>query len=266
MHNYLALKQSSMEVDVHGKSLEWGGPLVAAVAILLALGECLHQSIGDHVKIATYLGIAIVALLAPKIASLSIGKDGISADLAQQVARNNEKVETTKSVALELDQQLNQKLSQIADDIRRLRLSTGTDMAPADATQETGSDPDGISSPIIHPQDPQKGRFGGQEERDGISLSATVKSSTVDEQWQKVTLRVHGGKSSNLRGFVDFYLHDTFQPNHYRIPVTNNVATLAVRAWGAFTVGALAGEARIPLELDLATSPHVSAPMAWKAR
>jgi hypothetical protein len=116
--------------------------------------------------------------------------------------------------------------------------------------------------------DPQKGRFGGHEKSGDRRLSAVVEPSSVNSDWCKATLTVSAEPGAQaLGGKVSFYLHDSFEPDHYVVPVgKEGRATLHLRAWGAFTVGAVADDGKTLLELDLATSPNVKAPEDWRRR
>lgn len=246
-------------------SLELGAGIVSIISILLVIGEVIGYQTSDSAKIATYLAMAIIALLAPKIASISVGKDGLVASLADKVEENGQRIERTKNVAIELDEQLNQKITQIYEELRQLRQFS--------SASESGFQPQSVSTgdefglpAVTFVNDPQKQRFGGKEINDGLQISAMVEKSDVGDDWQKVSITVRATKSATLTGIVDFFLHDSFRPNHYSIPVAKGEAKLVVRAWGGFTVGALAGEDQVPLELDLATSPNVIAPSGWKGR
>lgn len=246
-------------------SLELGAGIVSIISILLVIGEVIGYQTSDSAKIATYLAMAIIALLAPKLATISVGKDGLVASLVNKVEENGERIEQTKKASIELDEQLDTKVSQIIDDVRHLKqlllASTGSfQPQSASALDEYGL------PPVTFINDPQKGRFDGKEINEGIQISAIVERSDVGDDWQKVSISVRATKSATLMGVVDFFLHDSFRPDHYRIPVAQGEAKLVLRAWGAFTVGALAGDDRVPLELDLATSPNINAPREWRSR
>ncbi|MGA1830283.1 pYEATS domain-containing protein [Rhizobium wenxiniae] len=246
-------------------SLELGAGIVSIISILLVIGEVIGYQSSDSAKIATYLAMAIIALLAPKLASISVGKDGLVASLAEKMEENGQRIERTKNVAIELDEQLNQKISQIFEELRQLRQFSSSFENGFEAQSISTTDKPELPTVTVV-NDPQKQRFGGQETNDGLLIAAIVEKSDVGGDWQKVSITVRATKDTPLKGVVDFFLHDSFQPNQYRIPVTKGEAKLVIRAWGAFTVGALAGEKQVPLELDLATSPNVVAPMNWKSR
>jgi hypothetical protein len=109
--------------------------------------------------------------------------------------------------------------------------------------------------PVTHPDDPQKGRFGGQAENNGRRLAATVKKSKVPGYYN-VTVWVEStdiGKP--LDSDVIFYLHDSFRPSVYTITTDEFVEGKAlddeIIAYGAFTVGAVTDNGSTLLELDL---------------
>lgn len=250
-------------------SLELGAGIVSIISILLVIGEVISDAIGhqtgDSAKIATYLAMAIIALLAPKLASISVGKDGLVASLVDKVEENGERIKSTKNVAIELDEQMNQKIAQIFEELRQLRQLSSASTSGFEPQSVSASDDFDLPA-ITFVNDPQKRRFGEKESNEGLQISAKVEKSDVGGDWQKVSITVRATKNAILTGVVDFFLHDSFRPNHYRVPVTRGEARLVVRAWGAFTVGALAGDDRVPLELDLADSPNVAAPSIWKSR
>lgn len=246
-------------------ALEHGGTIIAIVSVLLVIGEVVGVGPGDHVKIATFLAIAILALLAPKIASFSVGKDGITANLEKKIDETSEKIDKTKGATIELDKQLDQKLLQILDEIKELR-ETLQQLKPATTVSKVAADAFKLNAVTVE-NDPQKNRFGGLEHNAGLVITADVAPSDIGDDWQKVTIFVRSTDASKqLTGDVEFFLHDTFRPDHYKIPAIQGEAKLVLKAWGAFTVGALAGPQKTALELDLATSKNVKAPKAWRER
>ena len=97
-------------------------------------------------------------------------------------------------------------------------------------------------------------------------LTAKVDELTSQPGWYSVTLtvmRTNPDKDS-LQGPVQFFLHDTFRNNRPTIKAVNNQATLRLKAWGAFTVGALCDQGQCRLELDLAALEN--APMEFRSR
>lgn len=106
--------------------------------------------------------------------------------------------------------------------------------------------------------DPQKGRWGGQNERNGRRLSVTVTPVKDDDEWFNVHLEVTSTDATRpLVGAVTFHLHDTFDPDIERVPVLNGSAVLELIVWGAFTVGVEADDGQVQLELDMSQLPEV---------
>jgi hypothetical protein len=105
--------------------------------------------------------------------------------------------------------------------------------------------------------DPQLGRWGGQSERNGRKLSASVKPIPNDDENFRVRMMVVSvDKQRPLSGTVTFHLHPTFNPADVRVGVRDGKAVIERIAWGAFTVGAEADDNRTCLELDLSTVPE----------
>jgi MinD-like ATPase involved in chromosome partitioning or flagellar assembly len=103
---------------------------------------------------------------------------------------------------------------------------------------------------LADPDDPQKGRWGGEAKRNGRELTGAVRA--LSEDYFEVTLEVRGDGSRPLTGDVEFHLHPTFAKALYTVPVADGRAELKVLCWGAFTVGAVADSGQTTLELDLA--------------
>jgi MinD-like ATPase involved in chromosome partitioning or flagellar assembly len=118
-----------------------------------------------------------------------------------------------------------------------------------------------VRSIPIDPEDPQKGRWGGQSERSGRELIATVRE--LADEWFEVTLDCHQTpKGGPLLGDVQFHLHPTFGKPVQVVEAHDGHATLTITCWGAFTVGVVADGGRTMLELDLAADE--SFPQAFR--
>lgn len=103
--------------------------------------------------------------------------------------------------------------------------------------------------------DPWKGRFGGQSTSNDRQLSAEVKPIPGSSGMYSIRLTVSSlhPDTNPLKGAVQFFLHPTFSNSKPVVTVgPNGVAELNLRAWGAFTVGAVADNGQTKLELDLA--------------
>jgi hypothetical protein len=124
---------------------------------------------------------------------------------------------------------------------------------------------DSVSSSSTPPEDfddPQKGKFGGLSERNGRRINASV--SGLENDWFNINLRLETTGDVPLKGPVEFYLHPTFRPDLVRVPSRRGRASLNVRAWGPFTVGAVADEGLTRVELDLAQL--IDAPITFLRR
>lgn len=115
--------------------------------------------------------------------------------------------------------------------------------------------------PVSHPDDPQKGRFGGKAVNNGRRLRAEVGTADL-YGYYPVTLVVESTDDSKpLDTDVVFYLHDSFSPSVYTItPEEFDDAQRAVDdeilSYGAFTVGVITDKGKTLLELDLAADKN----------
>jgi hypothetical protein len=120
------------------------------------------------------------------------------------------------------------------------------------------------------PEDPNKDRFGGRSQRDGLRLTAKLKSSSVRAGFFVCDLIVEPVGDGRLDAdAVRFFLHDTFEPDTYvvrRNKDANHIVLDDVTSYGVFAVGA---QVRRPdgftlLEYDLAKLPRL--PKVFKSR
>jgi hypothetical protein len=122
----------------------------------------------------------------------------------------------------------------------------------------------------IDPQataDPWKGRFGGKSVSNDRRLEAEVKPILGSAGLFAIRLTVSSlhPETNPLRGAVQFFLHPTFHNDKPVVTVgPTGVAELNLRAWGAFTVGAVADDGKTKLELDL--SELETAPAEFRSR
>jgi hypothetical protein len=89
----------------------------------------------------------------------------------------------------------------------------------------------------------------------GFTLSAQF--TQVRTNLVEVSLTVDALDSSSvaLGDSAWFCLHPTFNPDWVKIYFDNGRATLTVKTWGGFTVGAWLPRQGVELELDLARIP-----------
>jgi hypothetical protein len=107
--------------------------------------------------------------------------------------------------------------------------------------------------PVNDPEDPQNGRWGGQEEDKGRRISAQIERITGNDRLRRIIIKVESinPEQNPLSGSVLFHLHPTFANSDPTVSVVNGQATLILVAWGVFTVGAEADGGKTRLELNL---------------
>ncbi|HNP78944.1 MAG TPA: hypothetical protein PKM91_17025 [Cyclobacteriaceae bacterium] len=112
-------------------------------------------------------------------------------------------------------------------------------------------------SVLSYENDPQKGKWGGKSENNSRKLIATVTPDLGNREWFNIELKVMSTDFKKpLTGKVQFHLHNTFINSTPFIYVKDGVASLKVKAYGAFTVGAEADRGNTQLELDLSELPN----------
>jgi hypothetical protein len=107
--------------------------------------------------------------------------------------------------------------------------------------------------------DPWKGRFGERAARDGFRLSAEFKNDSRSSVQILLTVTAEEGRPPADLELVEFYLHDTFDPDVVPAAFHDGKAELSLLVNGGFTVGAwipTAGVEGVELELDLAELPN----------
>jgi hypothetical protein len=136
-----------------------------------------------------------------------------------------------------------------AENAQTAALGVGKQQLSADSAMRAESPP---GRP---PDDPWKGKFGGSNRDNARLLDAEVQAIDGSPDLFSVCLKVSSTDpaASPLRGAVQFFLHPTFNNPRPVVKVgPTGVAELALTAWGAFTVGAVADDGKTRLELDLA--------------
>lgn len=107
--------------------------------------------------------------------------------------------------------------------------------------------------------DLQKYQWADKAESNGRKLSAKVRK--LQKYWYKINITVTSTDDNKpLKGIVILYVHDSFQFKNDRIILDvddDGVAREELRAYGAFTVGAVCDEGMTFLELDLAELPDI---------
>lgn len=110
--------------------------------------------------------------------------------------------------------------------------------------------------------------FGGKpvDSTSGRRLAASVEEDRGAPGWFRIHLWVESTDpaAKPLAGQVRFFIHDKLKNSMPFIQAVEGRAELRLKAWGAFTVGALADGGATSLELDLASD--ASFPAAFRDR
>jgi len=189
-------------------------------------------------KTATFLAIALAALMLPRMVRFKIGS--VEVDLANV----NEQL---KLVQAELD---NAQKDFGPGSKQAIRQVLAAPIPPPHSQQK--------NKRAVDPEDPNKGQFGETPESNGRKLWAVIKSDSGSESRRcRVVIRVESTDSARpLSGVVSIHLHPTFGGGAIReIPVKGGVAHEEFVSYGAFTIGARADEGQTSLELDLVDVP-----------
>lgn len=191
----------------------------------------------------------------------------------QILVYSDRRLSEERQARIEAEEQLNSALHFVGGGPTVASATTGmgsqTSAEPADARKAPlAALVERVTAPLRHapPQaddlwdsDPNKGRFGGSPQADGLRLDAEVSPLGSAGGICAVTLRVRSERSDKwLKTPVTFYLHPTFnRPVATVVPDAAGVAELRVLAAGAFTVGVEVEGESTRLELDLATLPNL---------
>lgn len=207
------------------------------------------------------LALLLYLMRGQVITKLTVGKDGIAWEAAQRA------LETAQSA---------KKEAEFASGVVAQQLPAGGTTNPltgSGAPDALAGTEDRWSHPAldqqnkgraVDPDDPQKGRWGGEAIRNGRQLEARYERT--ERGWVTVTLQVRSTDPARpLVSAVRFHLHDSFPRMVVTKKPVDGVAELTRYSWGAYTVGAeVAGEPDTYLELDLSQDPD--APVGWKDR
>jgi hypothetical protein len=208
------------------------------VVLLMVMLLWLPMVIGDKKldysdaiasTIAIGIGLLLLAEVGPAIKTLKAG--GIEVEFLDTVTGKFNTLETR---------------------VAALELAAKHPGQPVERAKELHSKkPPALNQPITVKDDPQSGRWGGQSESDGFKLSATFRHST--KHFVEIVLRVDDSNPARAKPAdgVEFYLHDSFNPDVVPVPLTDGFAELSLLAYGGFTVGVWIQATETQLELDL---------------
>lgn len=152
--------------------------------------------------------------------------------------------------------------AEVAEDVARfgLNLPAQQPQNPEEVLERTEIQPGQVAN------DPWKGQFGGLAERNQLQLSARVEPFAGSQEWFLVHLHLCSlSPRRPLQGRVDIFLHPSFARHRISIDTPpDGVIELRLKAWGAFTVGAVIDHEKTLLELDLAEL--ADAPPVFRSR
>lgn len=218
--------------------LRYLGILVIGIcATLLLVPPILHREVkyDDAVAgtLAIGIGLLLLAEVGPVIKSLKAG--GVEVEFLDTVTGKFNAIET-RLAALEIGARHPER--------SRIETEKFIDERPK---------PPGIDTPSRYRDDPQKGRFGGASSREGFRLSAAFRN--VTKNFVEIILTVDADRETGMESAdcVDFYLHNSFDPDVVPAVFKHGQAEISLIAYGGFTVGAWIACRGIALELDLAT-------------
>ena len=130
-------------------------------------------------------------------------------------------------------------------------IKSKTGKAAGEADSSLPLDCPALRRPAGPADDPNKGRFRGKADRGSFHLSAQFGKS--NGKVVSITLQVDADESvtPDIGEGVWLCLHPTFNPEWVKVLFRSRSATLVLRAWGGFTVGAWIPSRKVELECDL---------------
>lgn len=200
--------------------------------------------VGLDATTLTYFAVGGALFLAPRLKTLAFGDYKVELDHLRSA------IAATQAVAGEATEEAKTATSMARALAQPTEPAAMMSEGQADAWER---------APGVIADDPWKGVFGQQREREGVRLMAKVDPVSDQPGWFRVHLWVAGADSAaqvlpdHVR--VRFFIHPTFATSKVDLRTVGGRAELRLHAWGAFTVGALVGigpGAPIALEYDLA--------------
>lgn len=248
------------------EQFDWLDRIASGLAIVTALAGGLRvlfvRPLSDALNDDTlkFFAVAGGLLLLRKVKSISFGDTKVEMqDLKDEVAnlsgKADEALEEAKT-ATSMAQHTSVPASpaNLATAMAAPLAAAHFMTAPSSAPPPAPSSPWDREPGAKRRDDPWYGAFGGKAEDRNRRLRAEVSPVRGEEDWFRLRLWVESvdPEKHPLNGRVRFFIHDTFPENRPFVRVAGGVAELRLKAWGAFTVGALADEGQTQLELDLA--------------
>lgn len=261
------------------KRLEWWQHLFIGVSAAFAVPVFLNMissdliaeitgNINDSKNLSKLLVLDGFCLLAA-ISSRAFLRS-LSDKLLEQVKETKKQAKEAKETAAAAKQEVatkTEKIGELEDSLQEVKggVQNATllakiaqdapkvETAPKREAMAMGAG-DAGPKPGTAPNDPWKGVFGmSAVDKDlGRELKAKVIPILSEPDWYGIELSVEAlAGSAPLEDEVQFFLHDAFPNSKPRVKPVNNKATLYLKGWGAFTVGALTDKGTCKLELDL---------------
>jgi hypothetical protein len=229
------------DASAAGKLPWWIQALLVVFSLCALVGAVLRLLGGEGIlkrvdgTTLTYLGVAAALLLLRDVKSLAFG---------------DYKVEFERAIGLA------REAKNAAENAQAVALGPGRQTTASRSREIEAPDND----------DPWKGKFGGKPCSNDRCLEAVVEQIGGNDDLYEIDLQVRSTNPDKpLSGVVQFFLHPTFNNPTPIVKVgPNGKAELKLRAWGAFTAGALADGGVTKLELDLAKLE--SAPMTFRSK
>ena len=261
----------------------WGLLAIAIGVFAYLLFLVFHpKAVQPQWEFVALLAFAGFCVAVPLIAKLNFSKDGGGLDFASPIDLIDRLEAKARAARTESFEQTRQQISALSLQVQELsdtlnnrrEAGAGGERAEGGVGGEVTSEPTlrqirSLLPPVTDPKDQQKNRFDGAEANGSRRLSAKVLPSGFGKDWVKVVLKLSSTDERPLEGaFAYFFLHETFDPDVYRVKVVPGAKDVSfeIAAAGAFTAGVLAERGATRLEIDLATSPNVSAPRDWRDR
>lgn len=224
-------------------------------------------------------GFASLCVALPLFSKLSVSKDGGGFEVASPLdlldafeakadAGRSESLKEMRQAIAGVSMQIKDLGEELSSRGRRRLADLPVDMVAIGAELTLRDIRKMLPAPT-NEDDPQKGRFGGQEKSATRALTARVERSDIGADWKRVTLTLTSLDGAPIQGaYAYFFLHNTFEPDAYRVRIKPGAksVTFETSATGAFTAGVCAEYGQTMLEIDLATSPNVKAPQWFRDR
>jgi hypothetical protein len=239
------MKSKNLDILDWASIILGGATLIAGLLRIIGPSEMVARL--DSTTL-TYFAVAGALLMLRSIKSLSFGDYKLELkDLKEKTEEALEEAKTAASMARQSGQAANAQPSAPAStESSTSGLEAAGSKSVVDALAVWEREPGMVKD------DPWKRCFGEKRENNDRRLSAEVMPVAGEEGWYRIRLWVAStSEVKPLKGKVRFFIHPSFGAAKPFVDVVGGIAELRLKAWGAFTVGALADEGETELEYDL---------------